>query len=152
MKLTGCVCVSSQTNSPGSYMARDKLFWDSEAKLNKPVAATELRFTGSCSLKKLSLTQTLRGERRLWKRSLSEVLSVVVFMVAKQALGGPFQLPPVKCGSFLEVPMEDMGVTFQTCGPWSFFDEGRSVGYWPQGSGCVWGAPRAAHPGPAWEL
>lgn len=33
-----------------------------------------------------------------------------------------------------------------------FFDEGRSVGSWPQGSGCVWGSPSAAPPGPAWEL
>lgn len=76
----------------------------------------------------------------------------VVSMATKQASVGPFQMPQVKWDFFLEVPVEDMGVTFQTWGPWSFFDEERYVMSLPQGSGCVWRTPSAGHPGPGWEL
>lgn len=63
-----------------------------------------------------------------------------------------FHLPQVKQGSFLEVSVEDMEVTFQTWSFWSFFAEGKYVGYWAQGPGCAWKAPSTGHPGPAWEL
>lgn len=63
-----------------------------------------------------------------------------------------FHLPQVKRGSFLEVSVEDMEVTFQTWGFWSFFAEGKYVGYWAKGPGCAWKAPNTGHPGPAWEL
>lgn len=39
-KLKGCVCINTQTNPLGRYITRDKRL-ESEAKINKPVAATE---------------------------------------------------------------------------------------------------------------